>query len=198
MNSKIILISGKQGSGKTTLAKKLQIELQRHKGVAVYQFIFAGPLYEMHDFCLGTLKEAGFHKDVSKDGKLLQLLGTEWARETISQTIWVDICKARIARQLRDTWADMNFFIISDCRFKNELDLFPDALSIRLEAPKDVRKIRCSQWRDKDDHASEIDLDDYAILKKFDLVYDTGPMGVGPDRIASHILEHLTLDGKLI
>jgi hypothetical protein len=73
---------------------------------------------------------------------------------------------------------DMVLFIVSDCRFRNEFDGFPDAFKVRLECDRDIRKSRCSQWRENDTHISETDLDGYAEEGKFDCVIDTGDLTV--------------------
>lgn len=176
MKSTVILISGKQGSGKTTLQRALQAELYKTKGNLVMRINFADELYKIHDFAVNRLKHFGvIDKKVVKDGKLLQILGTEWARLSINTNVWVDIVKSRI-KTIEDLNKDHNgrcYFIIGDCRFKNEFDAFPDALKIRLIAPKEVRKNRAESWRDNDAHPSEIDLDEYEKAGKFDLVFTT-------------------------
>lgn len=165
----VILFSGKQGSGKSTTVEGLQSQLEAN-GIKVKRFKFAQALYEMHDAVLAVLTEYGIKRDIAKDGPLLQLLGTEWGRNTINKDIWVNCAQNWHKKQLlRET--STTVYIFDDCRFKNELDAFPDSLKIRLEAPSHVRKDRCSAWRDNEKHQSEIDLDDY--MHKFDLVVDT-------------------------
>lgn len=170
---KVILISGKQGAGKTTLANMLQKNLMNYTSTKVEMLAFADTLYRMHDFCLGVLSDSGFDRGLKKDGELLQWLGTEWGRK-IDKDIWVKIVQTRINRIMSNTWAENNIFIISDCRFENEIDNFPDALKIRLTASEAVRKPRCSYWRENSNHPSEVGLDAYESQEKFDLVYDTG------------------------
>lgn len=163
---KIIVISGKQGSGKSTLSKNLCEAL---RGV---NFKFAGCIYEMHNLCLPILKAYGVvPKTMDKDGELLQILGTEYGRNKRGADVWVKATQWRIAdfsKNFPDHWA-----IIDDARFENEFDAFPHAWRLRLEASRDVRKRRADYWREADDHPSEIALDKYAADGKFDLTVHT-------------------------
>jgi phosphomevalonate kinase len=156
-----ILISAKQGAGKTTLADALAANLTKCGRTR-----FAKPLYEMHDAVLNILNR---YIDGQRllDKRLLQLIGTEWGRNTVAEDIWI---QCFIKEQQRMSAAGMNFLVADDCRFKNELESV-EAIKIRLECDRDTRKARCSQWRDTENHQSETDLDDW--VDKFDLVIDT-------------------------
>ena len=162
-NYRTLLISGKQGSGKTTLQNEIAMTWQsRIKGGRAITVNFADVIYQMHDLCLNVL-ERYHYRGIKKDGKLLQLLGTEWGRKTIADNIWVSVLKNRINELILNNSHHANLlFIIGDCRFRNEFDGFPEALRIRLECPRDIRKERCPAWRDTETHPSEIDLDEYA------------------------------------
>jgi tRNA A37 threonylcarbamoyladenosine biosynthesis protein TsaE len=165
MKIDVILISGKQGSGKTTLAAEIrkQIASQSDSGRwTTMEEIFAGAIYEMHDHCRDILKIHGIEPKGVKDGALLQFLGTEWGRKIYGDNVWVDILRSKIkstGRALQAIGATRLTFIVPDCRFKNELDVWPGSLNIRLECPEDIRKARCSMWRDNTRHQSEVDLD---------------------------------------
>jgi dephospho-CoA kinase len=173
MKELIILISGKMGSGKTTLMKELTYQFE-DKGYFVYPVIFADTIYKIHDFAINLLKERGIERDLVKDGKLLQLLGTEWGRQSVSENIWVQCLEGEIESiRKRHPSEDKLVFLVSDCRFKNEFDGLPTAFKVRLEASKEARKERCSQWRENDTHQSEIDLDGYAANGAFDCYLDT-------------------------
>lgn len=159
----IILISGKMGSGKTTLAKELIQEMNgRH-------FKFADALYEMHD-AIGEVAENYEIPFDQKEGTLLQLLGTEWGRKVKGQDVWVNALKHRVAMSLQV--APNMPIIIDDCRFPNELLAFPSAIKIKLFATKEARKARADAWRENDTHESETALDN-VIDSAFDLVIDT-------------------------
>lgn len=178
----IILISGKQGAGKSTLAKGLASKLS-DRTTHAHLVKFADPLYEMHKAIRGILQSyKSDNLDANKiDGPLLQLLGTEWGRKTRGDDIWVDVAKARV--ELMHTLHNphrlfaRSIFIFDDARFENEIKAFdndedPDTrvFRIRLTAPEATRKTRADKWRDNTDHPSEIGLDGF---KGWDIVVDT-------------------------
>ena len=169
--TKVILISGKQGSGKTTTADELAGELMNQYGDdgTILRARFAQPLYEMHNAVLDILKNYGITRNIKKDGPLLQLLGTEWGRKTIDENIWAELTYNKVMT------LKPRFAIIDDARFENEFDIFPaeTTLRVRLDAPEEVRKERCSMWRDATDHPSEVGLDRYADMGEFDLYCDS-------------------------
>lgn len=169
----ILVTSGKQGSGKTTLTDKLERAIM-NDALNPYHFEklkFADPLYEMHGAIRDILKRYNYaNYDYSKkDGPLLQMLGTEWGRK-IDENIWVNL----LLNRLKDLY-DNSIVSIDDCRFENEFDAFngmPNVLRVRLEADTETRKARCSMWRPNDNHPSEVGLDNYVAQNKFDMVLD--------------------------
>jgi len=175
---KVVLISGKMGSGKSTLAEALEKAWDAQGGVA-YLKNFADSIYEMHDYCLGYVNDFGValpdsmkvesSQRTHKDRKLLQWLGTEWGR-TIDENIWVSILKEKIDIAMAVCDNENPLFIVADCRFENEAEAFPNALKVRLNCSREVRKERCTRWTDTDDHPSETGLDRY---KGFDMTLDT-------------------------
>jgi hypothetical protein len=172
MRNEIILLSGKQGSGKTTLMEGLSDKAQS-AGWKVEKLIFADTIYRIHDFALALLEERGIKRDIKKDGRLLQLLGTEWGRNTIENDIWVKALQGQIQNIINLENSSDRLFIVSDCRFRNEFDGVPGAFKVRLECDRDIRKERCSQWREDENHISETDLDKYSEEGKFDCYVNT-------------------------
>ncbi len=167
----IILLSGKQGSGKTTIAKKLVQVLNSTSNHRAMTKKFADPIYEMHDECLKVLAKYGIKRpNLVKDGPLLQLLGTEWGRNTIDRDIWAK-CTRKWCDQVLTT--DKKVIpIIEDCRFPNELEIFHNAFKVRLVAKEDIRKERCEAWRPNVRHRSETAMDDVPN-EAFNLVIHT-------------------------
>lgn len=191
---KIILISGKQGAGKTTLARALVSALNEIPETRAANMTFAEPLYAMHDFCWGYLKHHGIEMPFVKDGYLLQMLGTEWGRDRVDPNIWVKLTQARIDEFLckEGKLFKQNYFIISDCRFRNEFTGFPEALTIRLNCDKEVRKARVEMWRDTDEHLSETDLDMASLCGLFNMYFNTS--NVPTEQIVKEIMQCLEIN----
>lgn len=184
----IILLSGKQGSGKTTTALAVEKKF-RDAGLLLMRYRFATALYAAHDAVIATLSRLGAIPATQKDGLLLQVLGTEWGRKRDTD-MWVNAARAYYAKletNTQDTGAQL-VGLIEDCRFFNEFHSYPDthAIRVRLEASEETRKARTESWRENTSHPSETELDDYAADGKFDLCFDTST--VPTDIIACKIL----------
>jgi hypothetical protein len=115
----LIGLCGAAGSGKDTVASILSETAQ------FYRVAFADPLYEMISIVTGLLtedledremKEAEIDWIGKSPRQLLQTLGTEWGRNMVSETIWIDIATRRIDRLL----ADGRNVAVTDVRFDNE------------------------------------------------------------------------------
>lgn len=169
----ILLLSGKQGSGKTTISRILAEEL-RSLGHTVAFYKFADPLYSIAAATISQAKNWGLPVPEGKPGRLLQLLGTDWGRECLGEDVWVKCAQRQIEEKIKFYAEELEgknfnvYFIIDDCRFKNELDAFPGALKVRLEADYEKRKSRTDGWRETSFHPSETGLDN--SLGAFDLV----------------------------
>lgn len=166
--SNIILISGKQGSGKTTLSDAIRKDMNRIGFSSCQILKFADPLYVLHEYLLNKMETFTGKPRVKKDGPLLQILGTEWGRSTFGPNVWCDILKKKIESISKNT-----LVIIDDCRFENEFEAFPEALRVRLTCSETTRKLRTESWRDKTNHPSETGLDYYEEINYFDLVLNT-------------------------
>jgi hypothetical protein len=186
------MISGKQGSGKSTIMDAV-IKLSIFKGMNAMDVRFAETIYNIHDYIRETLRFRGIERP-DKDGRLLQLLGTEWGRETIHPDIWVKALLGYI-NNVSPVPKDNQLFVISDCRFRNEFDLV-DAFKIRLECDRDIRKERCDGWRDTDTHISETDLDEYSASGKFDMYINTA--STNPADVAELIYKEYLCKQKLL
>ncbi len=172
----IVMISGKQGSGKTTISDALRVRAKQLGYDFVGTMKFADTLYELHEHLLNKMETLTGKPRVAKDGPLLQWLGTEWGRKTFGDKVWVDILKNKINNFNNAQSLSKRLIIIDDCRFENEFDAFPESLRVRLDAPEHERRKRCPAWRDNVNHPSETGLDIYDVEKKFDLYLYTGEM----------------------
>lgn len=138
---RLIGITGFKRSGKDTTASVMA-------DILGYDLIqFAGPLKDMLrtllrcqgidettiEACVeGDMKEAPAPCLMGKTPRLaMQTLGTEWGREVLGDTIWVDTALRRAAQSERGA-------IITDVRFANEAQAIRDAggVIIRVERPE--------------------------------------------------------------
>jgi len=179
----IVGLSGKQGSGKTTIAKLLVEALTPQRTRVVK---FATPIYQIHDAVNKVYVNHGINCP-KKDGLLLQWIGTEHGRQTKGDNVWVDIAKRSIINASRDGL----HALVDDLRFKNEFTMLEaeNATLIRLVCPTDVRKYRADSWREDHNHKSETDLDEYMAAGRFHLVIDTWHQS--PKDILDTILKYL-------
>jgi hypothetical protein len=163
---RLLLISGTQGSGKSTIAH--YVRQAAHKdGYLTHVLKFADPLYEIHASAVKIMDSYG-KKIPTPNRPLLQLIGTDWGRAYLGEDCWVDILVPRISSVLTDP---KSIVVVDDVRFPNELAIskqFP-TLSIRLDATEDARRNRAEKWGDTR-HVSELSLD---RTSGFDLVFDT-------------------------
>lgn len=133
--SQLIVLTGRARSGKTTVSSYLR---DTHDFKVVK---FAGVLKEMlYQLGLGEAHIEGALKEVPCEmlgGKTpryaMQTLGTEWGRDTISKTLWVDAWRREV-----ETLLDWGYDVVTDdCRFDNELD---EALKLGASVVKLTRK----------------------------------------------------------
>lgn len=190
MNCDIILISGKQGSGKTTTSTAISAEARKRGYDFISQLKFATPLYILHDYLLNKMEGLTGIKRVEKDGDLLQILGTDWGRNKFGSDVWVNIVKREIHNRYGARIGGKSLVIIDDCRFPNEFYAFEDALRVRLEAREFVRRDRTNSWRGNTNHPSEIALDDISHDGLFDLYISTEG-SASPETCAQNILDTL-------
>ena len=83
---------------------------------------------------------------------ILQTLGTEWGRERISSTIWIDSMRSRIQKAMRK---DSCGVVIDDVRFENEAEMIK-------QMGGEMWKVIRTSTINKSTHASEGGLDHWA------------------------------------
>lgn len=111
----LIGLCGAAGCGKTTVAESLR---DQHGFTLIS---FADPLYAAVSAITGLsidelrdrrIKEAPLPGIGRSPRFLLQTLGTEWGRDMVSPTLWIDLAMSRAARAENA--------VIADVRFDNE------------------------------------------------------------------------------
>ncbi len=113
----IIGFNGKMGCGKSTAIRALVETINAQ--VALVKF--AQPLYDMQEYMYRRIDTAYERPETFiKDRKLLQWIGTEWGRDTISKTLWVDIWKQAAGNVLYDD--PLAVVVCDDVRFDNEAE----------------------------------------------------------------------------
>lgn len=155
----VVGISGPARSGKDTFASMLADELHKIDDKAAVATVasFAGPLKAMlaqillplagNDLSLvqmllyGDLKDEVFPPLGTTPRRALQTLGTEWGRETIKPTLWIDVMKANIeiiSNQQHFNKAATSVILIADARFDNEAELCDYVFRIDRHAARQV------------------------------------------------------------
>jgi len=127
-----IYFVGKAGAGKSYGAKYL---IEKYK----YQVAkFAYPVYMIAEKYFGM---------TSKDRKLLQVIGTDAARDHINSEIWVNRFQEDM-RIIKITTQKLNLpipkFVMDDCRFPNEHRILTKLgfVGIYLNVPDEIREKR--------------------------------------------------------
>lgn len=146
---KIILISGKAEAGKTTAANIIKCYLCGiGKRAAIVPY---------GQYVKDTAKMIfGWDGQKDENGRqLLQWWGTDVVRKK-NENFWVNTVM-RLAAVLD---GEIDYLIIDDCRFPNEIDLWKDEygyLTLRIERPGHENALSDKQRK----HPSETALDDY-------------------------------------
>lgn len=149
----IIGIAGPARAGKNEAANVLKQKLGFH------EFSFASPMRNLVMDLMGisSLEELDVVKELpcelfggKSPRKFLQLLGTEFGRNMISESVWVDACIQKAMRYKNS--------VISDVRFNNEAE------AIINQGGKIIRVLRPQgKTIEENSHSSEAGIDDRLI-----------------------------------
>lgn len=116
---RLLGFAGKMGSGKSTAIKLIKEELTER---SVELIKLAEPLYDIQEYIYRRISSVYKRPDdFIKDRKLLQFLGTNWGRDTISTSLWVDIWKAEVTHILQN--APDILVVCDDIRFDEEASM---------------------------------------------------------------------------
>lgn len=150
----ILNISGKAQHGKDTLAEILA-DLLRAGGYRVQVIKFADSLKEE------AAREHGWNGEKDKAGRdLLQTLGT-YKRENVDIDYWVKKAEEKFK-------GDLDFILIPDTRYKNEIDYFRGkpgyrVITIRIERWENGELFDNGLTPEQKAHSSEVSLDNYTF-----------------------------------
>lgn len=146
----IIGLSGRAGSGKDTIADFMCDELRGAK-MSFATPIKAGlkAMFGLTDAHLyGDLKEIPIrHLGYKSPRFLMQTLGTEWGRDTVSKSLWVDLAINNARNRLTER-PRVNAVVFADVRFDDE------AVAIRRSGGFVINVVRPDQV-EVEDHSSE-------------------------------------------
>lgn len=146
----IILILGKAGQGKDTVAKFIKEELPGKTVITHYADYLKFLCTQFCDWD-GIKDEQG--------RRMLQTIGTDLVRQEYNEDFWVD----RVIEQIEIFSHSFNYFVVPDARFLNEIIKIEEhfkekrIITIRIERPAYKSKLTSEQEK----HPSEIALDDY-------------------------------------
>jgi len=182
-----IAISGKMGSGKTTLANEL-----------MHQFNTGYNGQSSMASLGGAVKKVAYNYFLMppnvKDRSLLQQIGQQF--RNIKETVWVDLMLNDV-QGLKDS-TSIELCICDDVRFQNELEtLRADGwLTIRLtvDEPEQKRRLESAyadEWTTHWEHRNEISETDLDNVNNFDMTLHNLELELVPHN-ASEILELIT------
>jgi len=164
----IVGISGKQFSGKTTLAN----QLAKKTNGRIIRVSFADKLKQTASMLTG-IPVASMQEHKNKMikgwnmtlGQFLQWFGTDVCRNQY-ENVWVDM-------SIADLSPDCDY-VFDDVRFKNEAEAISDSGGVIIRVNGDPSSKREASTRSQE-HPSETDLDDFLW---FDLVLDSESLSI--------------------
>lgn len=181
--SKLLGLNGKMGVGKSEALKTLN-EISEAKVVNVK---FAQPIYDIQEYIYNRIQAAYSRPETFiKDRKLLQWIGTEWGRNSISSNLWVDLWAAEVKRNL-----DLGYLVVcDDVRFDNEAEVIKNLGGKILQITSTRTDERIDTRSGLTNHASEagignkyvdmlVENNSSLIDYKNSLAYAFGMMGIG-------------------
>lgn len=150
---KLIGFSGGYGVGKSTAIQLLKEAVSY--GTPFRLVKFAQPLYDIQEMVYNRISSVYERPaDFKKDRTLLQWLGTDWGRGTISESLWIDIWRAEAKQRL-----GLNAMVVcDDCRFDNEAEAIHELGGIVIRITRDDGAKHAEGGTGIQNHASEAGL----------------------------------------
>lgn len=154
MRSKLITFTGKMGSGKTTAIDAIR-SLQSKMLVPVK---FAQPLYDIQEYAYKRIENVYKRPgNFIKDRKLLQFLGTEWGREGIRDSLWVDLWTDEVKYILENYSSAI--VVTDDVRYDNEAEAIIKLGGAIIKVESNRTEERIDTKAGINNHASEKGID---------------------------------------
>lgn len=151
----IIGLTGKMGAGKSTV-----LELIKSHVGSVRLVKFAQPIYDIQEFVYNRIARV-YKPDSSfiKDRFLLQFIGTDWGRNRIKETLWLDLWKEDTLQ-----YSGKGCLVISDdIRFDNEALAVKEQKGIVVRVECDNLNNRTVAGAALTSHASEQGVSDACV-----------------------------------
>lgn len=173
-----LAFAGLMRSGKDTAADYMV------KTFGATNLKFAGPIYDILHYAQRRCR-----LEESKDRSFLQWVGHDWARETISQDIWVDLLFKDVAEMTGP-------IVVSDARFTNEfralqhngfkvIRIERDAVA-RLQHEPNAEQANTA-------HASEKDVLSYALFDA--VIQNDGSLEDLYDKVEGLVTKYFPIEG---
>jgi len=179
-----IAISGKMGSGKTTLAMEIICQFNQAYNGQSSMVSLGAPVKEV-------ARNYFLMPDGVKDRPLLQKIGQQF--RSIKENVWVDLMFQEVD-VMSDT-TSVELFICDDVRFQNELKAMQEDgwMTIRLTVDEEEQKRRLESaygdgWTQHWENRNEISETDLDKIEGFDMVLHNLELSMVP-HTASEILE---------
>lgn len=142
------------GCGKSEALRVLAAEAST--GVVLCKF--AQPLYDMQELIYNRISSVYQRPEgFVKDRKLLQWIGTEWGRDTISKTLWGDLWQANVDDVLAGP--GNLIAVCDDVRFDNEAERFTNMGGVIIQIRTSRNHERIDTRSGITNHQSEAGID---------------------------------------
>ena len=178
----IIALNGKIGSGKSTVAKQLSLELNDIHGITTVIKSFSTPIYQMVSAMFqeeveaiknnkNTIVRPRSFSETRTYRQLLQCLGMGF-RDSVHEDIWIDALFGRDYNKIiRQFNVGIDCWIIDDLRFINEFEKIKQLNGYVIKLHRELPDIQQELYKEIFEDKSETDFDNTPD-SDWDLVLD--------------------------
>lgn len=193
---KIVGVSGRMRVGKNSLSEYISQYLE-FIGQEVLLESFAGPIKDMLVAGRFTAEERIEDPvEKAKIRRLMQTLGTEWGRETISPTVWIEALEEREPFHHVKNGKN-SFLLVTDVRFENEALFIKEQGGVVIKVVREVEdeypeEEILNYFKDSEHESEKIELDADLTLR-----YESEEDIVTNRKLAiKFITDHFNLQGQ--